>query len=167
MYAKRKGVQRVIALVNKVGYTSITQELGIDVAVSMNTTTVKSILKRIRKGNARSIHTISESKFVIIELSIVDNCPVLGQAIKSLRFPKDSLILMVTRDGKNIIPRGDLTFQTGDHVVVISHQSTISALMSYSASYDSWIFCTRGSFGHRGHSLGFYGDSPAHCPGVW
>ena len=48
MYAKKLGISRTIALVQRRGYVNMAHELGIDVVVSLNNALVNSILKIIR-----------------------------------------------------------------------------------------------------------------------
>ncbi len=128
MYAKKQGVDRVIALVQKMSYKTMTQELGIDVCVSMNNATANSILKLVRKGNIRSLHTLSASKFEIIEFTVDNTAPIVNQKISGLKLPKESLIILVIRDGVTIIPYGELEMKAHDNVVLISNRDSIKKI---------------------------------------
>jgi trk system potassium uptake protein TrkA len=125
MYAKRMGIPRKVALVQRKGYTNIAQDMGIDVVVSLNSALVNSILKIIRKGNIRSIHTISDSAFEIIEFSLEKGTTIDGKAVKEIKLPKQSLILLVVREDEQILPHGDLTLQIGDRVLIIARTDEI------------------------------------------
>jgi trk/ktr system potassium uptake protein len=125
MYAKRMGIPRTVALVQRKGYTNIAQDMGIDVVVSLNSALVNSILKIIRKGNIRSIHTISDSAFEIIEFSLDRGTAIDGKAVREIKLPKQSLILLVVRDDEQILPYGDLTLQIGDRVLIIARTDEI------------------------------------------
>jgi len=43
-----------------------------------------------------------------------------GRAIKDLDLPEGCLIVLIIREGKQIIPHGDTTIMTGDHLVICS-----------------------------------------------
>ncbi len=128
MYAKKMGIDRTIALVQKKGYINIAQDLGIDVVVSLNNALVNSILKIIRRGNIRSVHTISDSMFEIIEFALEKGSSIVGKAVKDIKLPKQSLILLVVRQNEHILPHGDMTLQMGDRVLVIARTDDIKKI---------------------------------------
>ena len=128
MYAKKMGIHRTIALVQKKGYMNIAQDLGIDVVVSLNNALVNSILKIIRKGNIRSVHTISDSQFEIIEFFLDQRTTIAGKAVREVKFPKESLILMVVRQDEQILPHGDLVLDEGDRVLIIARTDDIKKI---------------------------------------
>lgn len=123
LYAKKQGVEKVIALVQKMAYKTMTQELGIDVCVSMNNATANSILKLVRRGNIQSLHTFSSSNYEIIEFTVETASPIVNRKISGLKLPKESLVLLVIRDGTTIIPYGELEIHAGDNVVLISNRT--------------------------------------------
>lgn len=120
MYAKKMGIPRTIALVQKRGYMNIAQDLGIDVVVSLNNALVNSILKIIRRGNIRSVHAISDSVYEIIELALEPGTTIADKAVRDVKLPKESLILLVVRHDEQIIPYGDLVLEMGDRVLIIA-----------------------------------------------
>ena len=128
MYAKKMGISRTIALVQKKGYMNIAQDLGIDVVVSLNNALVNSILKIIRRGNIRSVHTISDSMFEIIEFALEKGSHIAGKAVKDVKLPKQSLILMVVRQNEQILPHGEMTLQPGDRVLIIARTDDIKKI---------------------------------------
>ena len=128
MYAKKMGINRTIALVQKKGYMNIAQDLGIDVVVSLNNALVNSILKIIRKGNIRSVHTISDSQFEIIEFTLDQRTTIAGKAVREVKLPRESLILMVVREDEQILPHGDLVLEQGDRVLIIARTDDIKKI---------------------------------------
>ncbi|MCK5156485.1 MAG: Trk system potassium transporter TrkA [Spirochaetales bacterium] len=130
MYAKKEGVSRAISLVETIAYRRISESLGIDVSISINDVLVNTILKVIRKGNIKSIYNISGSPFEIIEFEINPTSPLCRKLIKNIKLPKETLIILISRDEMNIIPHGDLTIEQKDHIVVITRRDTIKRLES-------------------------------------
>ena len=97
LHAKNHGVARAIALVRKASYVSMAREMDIDVTVSVTDTMVDSILSILRRGNIRGVYTIAGSDFEIIDFLLDDSSPLIGSPVKHLKFPKNSLILVVNR----------------------------------------------------------------------
>jgi trk system potassium uptake protein len=126
MYAKSRGIDRVIALVNKINYQKMTRSMGVDVCVSMNNATVNSILKLVRKGDVRSLHTLASSSFEILELSVSASSAMAHKQIQKIRLPRECLILLVMRGGSNIIPYGELVLEPEDTIVLASNKNVIA-----------------------------------------
>jgi trk system potassium uptake protein len=130
MYAKKEGAARSISLVETIAYRRISESLGIDVSVSINDVLVNTILKVIRKGNIKSIYNISGSPFEIIEFEISPASSLCNKIIKNIKLPKETLIILISREEMNIIPHGDLSIEPNDHMVVITRSDTIKRLES-------------------------------------
>ncbi len=127
-HARKSGIPRSLALVRKSSYAAMARELGIDVAVSINETLVNTIQKIIRRGSVRSVYTISDSNLEILELSLENKPEYTGKPIHTLPLPRESLIIMVTRQGEQIIPTGDLVLQAGDHLMLIVKKESVKDL---------------------------------------
>ena len=128
IYAKTFGIKRSIALVKTNNYVNIASNLGIDVPVSIKNSMVNTILKFIRKGNIRSVHSISDGKVEVIELTTKESSRVVGKKINEIKFPHHSLIIYATRGKQNIIPDGKFVIQKGDHIILISRKEAIEKI---------------------------------------
>ncbi len=128
LHAKNHGVGRTIALVRKASYVSMAREMGVDVTVSVIITMVDSILRILRKGNIRSIHTIAGSDFEIIDFLLDGNSSLVGKVVRDLKLPKDSLILMVNRGEEYLLPGGNLQLAEGDRMMVITPREAVKKL---------------------------------------
>ena len=62
VYAKSKGVKRAVALIDKLNYTTLATNLGIDSCISAKLSSVDAILKFIRKGNIKNVYTKLKKK---------------------------------------------------------------------------------------------------------
>ncbi|MBA7700130.1 Trk system potassium uptake protein TrkA [subsurface metagenome] len=89
---------------------------------------VNTILKFIRKGNIRSVHSISDGKVEVIELTTKESSRVVGKKINEIKFPHHSLIIYATRGKQNIIPDGKFVIQKGDHIILISRKEAIEKI---------------------------------------
>jgi len=93
--------------------------MGIEATVSPKSSAVDSILKFIRRGTIKSVHTIFGGKAQVIEFIIEKKCPVLNTALKNIKMPKSSLILSVNRDEHRFVPDGDFIIKEKDILIVI------------------------------------------------
>jgi trk system potassium uptake protein len=120
LYSKSLGVKRSVALVNRAGYAPIAAQLGIDVPVSQKNAMVTTILRFIRSGVVRSVHTISDGQIEAIELTVQQNSRAVGVAIKDLALPRDSLIVSVERGGTGIVPGGNNVIRGNDNLILVA-----------------------------------------------
>lgn len=127
-HARKTGIPRSMALVRKISYASMARELGIDVAVSINETLVNTLLKIMRRGRIRSVHTLADSNLEIIEMSLEDRPEFTNKSIKDIRLPKDTLIIMVNREGDHILPHGNIILRQEDTLLMIARKEAIKEL---------------------------------------
>ena len=130
LYAKRVGIKRAISMVNQKNYMNMAYKLGIDAVVSLRDSITNPILKFIRKGNIKSIHSISGGDVEVMELSLERKNQLTGRKIKDLNFPAHALIISVAREGRSIIPHGDLVIKKGDHVIIIAQKEFVGKIES-------------------------------------
>lgn len=126
IYAKTFGIQRTVVLVSKANYVNIATNLGIDVAVSLKNAVVSGVLKFIRRGNIQSVHSISDGKVEVLELTVEAASRADGQRLDSLRLPPSTLIVSVNRGEENTVPSGHYVFEAGDNAIVIANKESIN-----------------------------------------
>ncbi|MFP4331054.1 MAG: Trk system potassium transporter TrkA [Spirochaetaceae bacterium] len=123
IYAKSFGIKRSIVLVNKGNYSDIATHLGIDVAVSLKNAMVNTILKYVRRGNVRSVHSISDGQMEVLELTVESNSRAVGKRVEDLNLPKDSLIVSISRESETLIPDGKNMIYDDDHIILLTEKS--------------------------------------------
>ncbi len=131
IFAKNMGAKKVIALVGKSNYLTIASKLDIDATVSPKACAVDSILKYIRKGNIRTVHSIFDGRAEVIEYSIADDSPVNNLFLKQISLPSGSIIVAISRNGEGIVPDGNFQFQTDDDVIVLSSKESIAKIEKF------------------------------------
>ena len=132
IYAKSLGVKRVVPVVNKSNYLNIADKLGIDATVSPKASSVSAILKYVRRGNIKRVHSIFEGKAEAIEFTVNPSSQIAGKMVKELQLPAGSLVVAVNRpDGvssKNFVPNGEFVIQAGDNVVTFAKAEQVDSL---------------------------------------
>lgn len=128
LYAKKLGIKRAVSIVSNINYIHIAIRLGIDVVVSPKNSIIDPILKHIRTGTIHAIHSIADTEVDILEVKVLANSRIAGQRLKDLGLPKDTLILSVNRQEKNVIPGGDFTILPEDNLIILSRFDSVSKL---------------------------------------
>jgi trk system potassium uptake protein TrkA len=130
VYAKTLGIKRSISLVNKTNYIRVASQLGVDVPVSVKNSMVNSILKQVRRGNIRSVHSIPEGDLEVMEISVDGSSEADGKRIEEIKLPQGALVVSVLRDEETFVPDGSFQVRGGDHVIVIARLESIERIQA-------------------------------------
>lgn len=125
LYAKTMGIKRSMALVTNANYMAIASRLDIDVVISPKNSTVDAIMKFIRRGNIKSLHSIFGGRAEVIEFLANEKSRIIGKRLRDLDFPEHSIILSIVRNDVNMLPHGNLAIEPGDLVIVITAKESI------------------------------------------
>ena len=128
VYAKTIGIKRAVALVTNSKYISIASKLDIDSVISPKESTVDAILKFVRRGEIKSIHSLFHGKAEAMEVDIDQNSKLCGKRLKDLDMPFNSLIMSVIRNGASEIPNGNFTIQENDTIIAIVDKESVTKL---------------------------------------
>jgi len=128
LYGKSTGIPRAIALVTKKNYLNIASSVGINSTVNPKICTVDAILKYIRRGNIKTIHTIFDGKAEILQFQVDQDHPFVGRALKDLDLPVNTLVASVQRGKQTFIPGGEFVVRSEDLMIVFADNSTIPRL---------------------------------------
>ncbi len=125
LLAKRYGVERSIALVNKDTYTPLVTTLGMDVLVNPRAITVSKILQHIRRGRIRSVHSLRDGFAEVIEAEALDTSTLVGAPLGEIALPTGVVIGAIVRDGEVIIARAASIIESGDRVILLSAAQSV------------------------------------------
>ena len=131
IYAKRMGVKRCIALIANHNYLPIASKFDIDSIINPKLSTVDAIMKYIRRGDIKSVHSIFNGKAEVIEFSIDDDNIMAKKLLKEIRLPEDTLVLSVVRNKKTHLPNGNFMIEPGDVMIIISSKESIPKLEEF------------------------------------
>jgi trk system potassium uptake protein TrkA len=125
LYAKRLGVPRTIARVERSFYRPLMATVGVDAAVSARQSTVNAILKYVRASAIKAVARMRGMTAEALELVPGPSAKVLDTPLHRLRFPRGSLVGVVIRPDEIIVPDGDTEIHRDDHVVVFALQEAV------------------------------------------
>jgi trk system potassium uptake protein TrkA len=137
LLAKRMGVRKVIALINRGSYVNLVQSGQIDIAISPAQATIGTLLARVRRGDCVAVHSLRRGAAEALELVAhgdARSSKVVGRRIEELDLPKGVTIGALVRrhareGGKHeldkpvyeyqvIMAHHDVVIEPDDHVIV-------------------------------------------------
>ena len=129
LLARKLGVQKVVALINRLTYLPMVQRLGVSTTLSLRLAAVDRILRYVRKGRVISVTSFREEEAESIELIAAPRSKVIGKRLKDLRLPRECIIGAISKPtGEVIVPRGDDFIEAGDRVIFFSLERAVTAL---------------------------------------
>jgi trk/ktr system potassium uptake protein len=114
------GVPRVIARVNHPANEWMFGEMwGVDISVSAPHLLSALVEEAVSVGSIVRLLRVAGGKARLIEVTLSDDSPVLGQEIVAAGFPRGSSVVAIVRSGNVVVPRGDTSFHVGDEVIAL------------------------------------------------
>ena len=128
LLAKRMGAKRVLASINKMAYSPLAYQTGVDVVISPSLIAVNKILQYVRRGKIANVVTLPEDQAEIIEIEALETSDLINKPLKMLRLPKGLLVGAILRENSLFIPNGDTVILPGDKVAMVAASSAIKEL---------------------------------------
>ncbi len=128
LLAKNLGVSRSIITVNKPGYISLAEAVGVDVAVSPLLLVAGRITHFVLHGGAISAPFIGGKDLQAIEFVTGSAAPVARRSLAEAGLPREAVAGAIVHDDRVIIPPDDTVVHSGDHVIIVSAPSVTPAV---------------------------------------
>ncbi|MGB0507598.1 MAG: Trk system potassium transporter TrkA [Pikeienuella sp.] len=123
--SKQAGVKQTIALTNNPVFSHMSGSLGLDVVINPRAATASTVLRHIRRGKVRAVHSIGEGDAELIELQVLATSQIAGKTLRAADFPDDSLVgAVLSHDGAKL-PNADLILNEDDRVVMFALGSAV------------------------------------------
>ena len=134
LFAARQGVPKIIVKNTRITYADILSDLGLDSMVSPRSITCDNILRYVRariNGEGTKIerlYRLIDGKAEAMEFIARDGDPYIGIPLKNLTVRRNTLVAVIVRGSKVIVPFGNDFIEDGDRVVVMACESGITDL---------------------------------------
>jgi len=128
LLAKRAGAEHCITLINNSSYSSLLNNIGIDITIDPKLITISKILEKVRGGLIRSDYTIAEGFGEVIEAEILSSSAFINKNIIQMNLPKSIRIGAILRKNNIIIPNSETLFYENDDVVFFAETKSIKIL---------------------------------------
>ncbi len=123
--AKTEGAKLVVALVNDPSLISLIGPMGIDAYVNPRSTTVSSILRYVRHGRIRAVYSIGDGEAELIEAQVLGTSAIAGKTVRDAELPDGSLIGLIKKGEKVVVPRGDTRLAEGDVLTIFAMRGRV------------------------------------------
>jgi trk system potassium uptake protein TrkA len=126
--ASRFSVPRTVALVNDPDNEEIFRTLGV-AAFSVTPAVASLIEQQTNLDAVTNLIPVGGGKVNVTEVTLKAEFPVVGQTLRDVALPENSLVAIVLRDGEALVPRGSTTLRAGDRVVLITTPDNYGAAL--------------------------------------
>jgi len=128
LHAKKMGVPKTIAEIEKIDYLPLAEEMGIETVINKKTIAASHIYAHIMSEQVASVQCLLDSDAEILEFTVADGAKITKKALKDIKFPKKAIIGGVIRGDDVFIAKGDTIIQPNDKVVLFSLPEAINKL---------------------------------------
>jgi trk system potassium uptake protein TrkA len=122
LLAKQYGCERAITLVNKTTYNLLFGALSLGAVVSPKMITLSTIMKHVRRGRIKEVHSLGDDDIEVIEAEASENCSIINTPLKDLKLPKDSMVAAIVHGEQIVYPEPKTSIRAGDRVIFVARQ---------------------------------------------
>ena len=131
LFAKMKGVAKVVTNVDRSIISSMVTQFGLDTVISPRKVIASHIVKHVRatevKDGINNLYMLTKD-VEAVEFTVKSSFEKKGIPLKSLNVKKNFLIGGVVREGEFVLPTGDTDLRENDRVIVVSKGEQINEL---------------------------------------
>lgn len=124
-------VPKTIAKVNNPKNLACMRQLGVDITISSTDNIARLLEHEVDATAFKRIADINQGQAAILEVTLPDNYKLHGKKLQEIKLPNNAVIVLISRDGNTIIPRGDTELLSGDMVMLMSKNEAIHSIKSY------------------------------------
>ena len=126
LYAKNRGVDKVIVKVNRDYLSEIIENVGLSSVVSPKDIVAQQLARYVRAmsnsmgGSMETLYRLADGKVEALEFKVSEDSACANIPLKDLKLKPNILISAIIRGSKSIIPDGSSRIQPGDHAVIVA-----------------------------------------------
>lgn len=127
LMAKNLGVYKTVAQLSKAAYIPISQQVGLDAAVSKKLAVAREVQRYLRSTHVRSMATVYGLDAEILEIEASAGAPITEGPLKDLSLPDGMLVGAVDHGETTELATGTTQVTAGDRVIVFVLPRTVDA----------------------------------------
>jgi len=131
LLAKKMGVKKTIAEVENMEYINLAENIGIDTIINKKIAAASRIFRHTTNPNVTQVKYMTGTEAEVIEFNVPENAKISKGTLRSLDFPRDSIVGGGTRDGVPFIATGDTIIKHNDKVVVFTLPSAYEKVSKF------------------------------------
>ncbi len=140
LLAKAEGAHEVIATTTDTSHNKLYSSIGIDHVINPRLTTAREILEIISRGHIGAVVKLSNVDIEVVRLTVDPKSDIAGMKVRNLatKMQRGTMLGVIIRDDKMILPDGETEILSDDHVIVITYHKNLATI--------SKLFKPRGFF---------------------
>ncbi len=124
LLAKLEGAKRSFTIVNNTSYDSLTESIGADVMINPRTITVSGVLRHVRRGRVKDLHSVRDGAAEAIEIEALATSKFVGRTVGEVTF-LGMEIGGILRGDTLIFPNEDTEIKANDYVVIFALKDAV------------------------------------------
>ena len=130
LLAKAEGAHEVISVTTDMSHNKLYKSIGIDHIINPRLTTAREILDIISRGHIGAVVKFPDVDIEAVRFNVAEDSDMAGEKIKKIatKMKKGSIIGVIVRKNRMIVPEGETVIEAGDHVIVITHHNNLPML---------------------------------------
>ncbi|GAB4183570.1 MAG: Trk system potassium transporter TrkA [Calditrichia bacterium] len=130
LFANHLQVKKTITLIETTDFLPITKTIGLQRIVNRAIATLNAIMHFVRKERVVALNILKGTNIDLISIRVSGNSKYLNKPLASFRnkFPDQSIIGVIARNGEIIIPTGKNVLLPGDEIIVFSDKNNINKI---------------------------------------
>jgi len=130
LLAKAEGAHEVIATSTEPRHTTLFRSIGIDHVIVPRLTTARHILDMVSRGHIGAVVQLSDVDIEAVRFNVEPDSDIAGMKIRNIatKLKKGSIIGVIVRDDRLIIPEGETVVEANDHVIVVTHHHNLGTV---------------------------------------
>lgn len=130
LLAKAEGAHEVITTSTETRHDKLFQSIGIDHVINPRIVTARAILEQIYRGHLGAAVKLSDVDIEAVRFNVETGSSIAGSKVKDIarKLKKGSIIGMIVRESRMLLPGGETVIEAGDHVIVIAKEKNLPPL---------------------------------------
>lgn len=130
LLAKAEGAHEAIAITTESLHDKLFHSIGIDHIINPRLTTARAILEIISKGHIGAVVKLTDIDIEAVRFIVLENSDVAGMKVKKIasRLKRGSMIGVIVRQDRMILPDGETVLEANDHVIVITYHRNLGTV---------------------------------------
>ncbi|MFQ5454550.1 MAG: Trk system potassium transporter TrkA, partial [Candidatus Zixiibacteriota bacterium] len=130
LLAKAEGAHEVIATTTDMSHNKLYNSIGIDHIINPRLTTARGILEIISHGHIGAVVKLSDIDIEAVRFNVEPDSDIAGSKVRKIatKLKKGSIIGIIVRENRMILPEGETVIEANDHVIVITSHRNLSTL---------------------------------------
>ncbi|MBN1771606.1 MAG: Trk system potassium transporter TrkA [Deltaproteobacteria bacterium] len=125
LLAKSLGARLTMVAASSTTFEHLAPSIGIDAATSPQSAVVGSILQFVRQGRVLGVQALWSRDVEVLELQALEGSKLVARQLKRAGFPRQAMVLTVSRGDQTVIATGETMIRPGDRVVAIVRREVV------------------------------------------